>query len=409
MADIKNLTDLTNYLKAVDYQTPKDAFKGLKELVGSDLRITYENTKTTNDTNNTDGPNGPTCATRFLLSTIRLYANYNLDLAKQCNGVVLEYPSWKVISLPSAKINPHYRLNDVIKKLDSYEIYNISDGTTVTLYYYNNAWCMSSTNGFDVRDYRWQSETTYWEAFIEVTKLYPEFSLDKLDTSVSYTVAFRHHHFHPLATDPQRAWLVCATSIENAAVSYPNIGLPLQVAIAVTGDEILEKNKTALSRYLTTVREGKPEIHYGYVLRATGTDSDIILESELLKTVRGLVYNLPKNTNVVLNHTNRLEYMILKSYLSCKSKFNFINLFPQFDSFYKKYDALFKELSSDIITAMRRTDRASKSKLVTTMVRHIESHDRINAMDSQGINIINDFIMNQKYIDIYFTLLVCNK
>jgi hypothetical protein len=153
--------------------------------------------------------------------------------------------------------------------------------------------------------------------------------------------------------------------------------------------------------------------------------SNVMLESEMLKKVRNLMYNLPKATYaeaVPVTATNRLKYTILRAYLSCPNKYDFLNLFPQFSEQYRTYDTLFSKLSNRIISALRNrntrntiTDSAVKNsrndmnvridKLAFSLVKHIEDCGRINAMDPQGPNIVLDFMMDKKHLDLYYTYL----
>jgi hypothetical protein len=451
-----NLVELCRQLRATTSgKTNEESFNILQKLVGRNIKIRYEVTgKNTSDQvdNNDKAPekkreqfahlNGLNVS-RVLLTTNRAKANFARELIRTCNGVVLEYPSWKVLSVPAPMFNLRFRMTDVVNNIDSYSIYEIKDGTTVTLYWYGEKWCMSSTNGFDVSDYEWMGPTPYMKALTAITKMYPDFSFDKLDRDRTYTVGFRHHEFHPLLSDSEKMWLIqsCdlnALNAENPSLDISlttNIGIPLQTNATFSGlrgsrlfDMMCDKNNNAFMQYMSTIRTSQPEIHYGYVLRSDSTDnyvSNVMLESELLKKVRTLMYNLPKRTYaeaVPVTAINRLKYTILRAYLSCPNKYDFLNLFPQFTEQYRTYDTLFSKLSNRIISALRNrntrntiTDSAFKNarsdmnaridKLAFSLVKHIEDCGRINAMDPQGPNIVLDFMMDRKHLDLYYTYL----
>lgn len=431
-------------------KTAEDAFNTLQDLVGEDIRVRCEIVDSNGEDKTSDGKRGRFAhlndlkVARVLLTSNRLKSDFGRQLVRECNGVVLEYPSWNVLSVPAMMFNPRFRITDVINNMDSYSIYEIKDGTTVTLYYYNSKWCLSSTNGFDVSDYQWMGASTYIQALQSVAKLYPDFSFDKLDTKYAYTVGFRHSEFHPLLSDPAKLWLIQAcnlTELNTNSVMVPenvNIGIPAQTATVVPGTKgralfkhMQDRNTNAMGRYLNSIRDvsSVPDIHYGYVLRsnsltgATCANSNIILESDLLKQIRFLMYNLPKrkfSEAVPVTAANRLEYTILRAYLSCSTKYVFLNLFPQFGEQYRKYDILFTKLSNRIIAALRNRNtresitatktpkdamNARIDKLAFALVKHIEDCSRINAMDAQGPNIVLDFIMDRKHLDLYYTCL----
>lgn len=446
MQTVNTLVELCCRLrKETEGKTTEEAFNILQSLVGEHVRVRTEivrdDTEDTADVNAAPGKfsylNGVDVH-RVLLTADRLKADFTRELVRSCNGVVLEYPGWNVLAVPSPMFKPDFRVADVASNMDSYRVYKINDGTTVTLYYYNDTWCISSTNGFDVSGYKWMGSSTYMEALTSAAKLYPGFCFGGLNESYAYTVGFRHNDFHPLLSDPASMWLiqtcdVSALNSENPKLVMVNvdIGLPQQTAVKATGvgffKHLQETNANALGRYLSSVRgsNANPDIHYGYVLRsdsltgALSANSNIILESDLLKKIRNLMYNLPKNKfagATPITSANRLEYTILRAYLSCNDRFTFIGLFPQFQKQYDSYNNSFNKLSSRILGALRNRnvrenianprDKDVSVRRIDTLafalVKHIEDCGKINGFDSQATNIVLDFIMNKKYLDLYY-------
>lgn len=464
---VNNLAELLISLRTNTInKTTEEAFDMLQSLIGNDIRIRYEVIKTSKDSSETKENyssaqggrfshlNGLTIA-RVLLTSTRTRSNFSRELVRTCNGVVLEYPAWKVLSVPSPMFNPSFRIADITNAISDYSIYEIKDGTTVTLYWYNDPsgtnsrWCMSSTNGFDVSNYQWMGPSTYHTALTDVAKQYPDFRVEQLDHNKSYTIGFRHNDFHPLINDPAKMWLIqtCDLSLLNGDKPElcidvsASIGLPLQTQAtlpSLTGQKLMRwiqnKNESSLNKYLASARDNNRanlDIHYGYVLRSNTladglrANSNIILESELLKQVRFHMYNLPKRRQETVSITadNRLEYTVLRAFLSCNTKYVFLNLFPQFSEHYHKYDSLFSKLANRIIAALRNRNvrdtvfnsvRGPRTKdtmalridrLASALVSHIEKAGRINVLDPQGPGIILDFIMDKKYLDLYYACL----
>lgn len=455
--NVENLAELVTLLRSnTSAMTTEEAFNYLQDLVGNNIRIRYEVTESTKvDEKSKDKSSGRFShlnnnVQRVLLTSDRLHAEFHRELSRECNGVVLEYPSWKVLSIPSPMFNPKYRINDIIKHLDKYSIYEINDGTTVTLYWYGGKWCLSSTNGFDVSDYKWMGQFTYKDAIGVVAKQYPEFSFEKLSKDHCYTIGFRHNEFHPLLTDPAKMWLIQVVDLVKINAAVPalstlqntDIGLPLQTKAVLPNlsySELMRwmqnRNREALNKYLNSVREGGAicDIHYGYVLRCSteslgsgsvaSANCNIILESELLKQIRYNMYNLPKRKYteaVLITSENRLEYTILRAFLNCSAKHLFITLFPQYVNYYHKYDAIFTKLSNRIVSALRNKnnrDMVFKSykardtlnskidKVAAVQINNIEKSGKVNVMDPVGVNIVMDFIMDKKYLDLYYNCL----
>jgi hypothetical protein len=456
-----SLLSLLDVMKNTNHNDTEAAFDHLSSLVGPNIRIRYEILKSPEEPAKADSDDEfaeaakPVRKSRFghlnnlvvrrvLLTSDRNHADFNSQLVRECNGVVLEYPTWKVLSVPSLMFNPRFKLAQIVSNLSKYTVTYINDGTTVTLYWdsASSKWCVASSNGFEVNNYKWIGEATYESAIHEVATSC-NFSFDSLDKNRCYTIGFRHHDFHPLRTDPQRLWFVQSVnlnSVNEGKSCKPEFttdcGIPMQteVAFPLDGskpiDWMLSKNAESLTRYFTTTKRGGdstvPEIHYGFVLRGdNGANSGVVLESSLLKRVRRLMYNLPKNryTNVVPETSEeRLEYNILRAYLGYDTKYNFINLFPQFTPQYKKYDKLFNSVVSTIFNALRnrnvRANLVAKSQqgkldskvdiLALQFIPYIEKDVPINTFDSQVSGVIQDFITDPNYIDLYYTCLIKN-
>jgi hypothetical protein len=449
---ITNIADLVSYLRqnTVSLSTG-DAFNLLNDILGDSIAIRYElvntgdqdNTAVTASTN--DVKKGKydylddKVVSRVLLTARRNKADFSRELTRHLNGVILEYPSWNVLTVPTPMFNPRYREVDIIGNLDHYSIYEIKDGTTVTLYYRctddKSGWCASTTNGFDVSDYTWMGSKTYMHAIEECLKQYPDFNMDKLDKTASYTIGFRCNDFHPLATDPSKIWLVQMCNVSELNTSEPklvvsnsvDIGLPLQVAIVKSCEphELMKwmkaVNDSAISSYIDSLRDDfiKPP-HYGFFLRANSTlpvkyrmISDIILESSLLKLVRGLVYNLPKRRfekDAPITSTTRQEYTVLRAYLG-HSKYNFITLFPQFKPYYAKYDTLFMQITMNIITTLKKptvrlpASASKKEILIYKLAEHIRV-ENVNVFNTDGPGIIQDFLNDTNNLELYYSFLI---
>lgn len=414
----------------------EEAFEYLHSLVAPDIKVRYEVvSKAESSARETrfSHLNGAKIG-RIQLTADRNRADFRKELNRVCNGVVLEFGTWKILSIPPPMFNPRFRVTELSKNINKYEVYEIKDGTTVTLYYYNNKWCFNSTNGFDVSDFRWTGTSTYASAFDEVSKLYPDFSLDKLQKDHCYTIGFRHHDFHPLKVDPQKLWLVRSYDINNKEqVTDENIGLPAQTlakfpvkAYKNLVNFMMELNNASFNSYMNSVKsdgEPKPDvqpaIHYGYILRCSsaGAHSNILLESELLKRIRLFVYNLPKHKSEYTPVTpeTRVEYTVLKAFLDYQNKSTFFTLFPQFTPNYHKYTNIFNKITNKVMLALKSKNARDTlilnqispvDKLSAKLVKKIEEHGRISVLDSQGPSIINDFIMDKKYLDLYFSMLV---
>ena len=295
-----------------------------------------------------------------------------------------------------------------MKKTDltKYDVYTINDGTTITLYWYEDRWCIATARQYEANDKLWIGPKTYFDSFMEASKSYPKFKLNQLDKSCSYSIGFRNKEWHPLLdTTTPNMWLI--QIMKDGQLLDVDIGIPRQHKLAITDSrtmikQMLNNNQEALQKYQNN--RSIRIVHYGYILRDKEGGRDYVLESKLLNTVRQMIYNIP-DRDTPLNENNRINYMVLKSFLCYKNKVLFIQLFPQFSSLYQKYDNIFKQLEKTVLIILKKgTYEVSKEieLIAIKMAKHIELGNYINPNDPNSVNCITDFIRNTEYTDVFF-------
>lgn len=425
---VDSVADMLNAIKSVATGHAESDLVLLKDIVGDDILLrleeidvtTLSTDKITTDKITTD----KITSRRIVVTTNRLRADHNRLIARECNGLILEYPTWRVLNYPAQTFNPKFSMAEVANNLDSYEVYEIQDGTLITLYYYNNAWQMASTNGYDVSNYKWFGELTYKESLNQVLTNYPEFSFDKLPHNISLNMGFRHHSTHPFKYDPQAVWIISAWDNITQKLVNSSFGLPMQNPTAKLTDmrKIKAKLDDGMRAFTQSIGRNKttapPSIFYGYVLRrssATGNqqnkNNNVILESDLLKSIRQMMYNVPKNIPDVLtiDINNRLEYMCLQAYMNHRTRYVFPTLFPQLESYHKRYNEFFTKIADWVIGTMKgqlcsATDPRHR-KIVVSICAHIKEHGNVNVSNSDGRGIVMEFLINPTYTNMYFACL----
>lgn len=446
MPVVNNLSDLLVNLRAnVPNSLATDSLEYLQELVGNDIKIRWEICESNHIQNTAPVAREGRFSSlhektlsRVLLTSDRCKSDFSREIVRLCNGLVLD-SQWNVKSLPSQMFNPKYKKSEISKNISEYNIYKIEDGTTVTLYY-DKKWCLSTTNGFDVSNYQWMGNYTYWEAFMDVAKLYPKFNLDSLDRNTSYTIGFRHHEFHPLNGEKNKMWLVQSCNLSKlnepdpviCVDRSPTIGIPVQIAVnfdkSIKLENIMKylinKNNAALDLYLKS--DAEKNIHYGYVLRCHSSNvinpafNNVVLESELLKTIRTLIYNLPRrNAGFTITAPKRKEYVALRSYLNITMKTKFMRLFPQLAEKYDYYDSVFAKLLLRVLSLLRKrnnrdslNDRSTGADelsnrinlTASNLIKDIEQC-KINPLSPYAPNIVEDYLMRNEYLELYSTCL----
>jgi hypothetical protein len=379
---------------------------------------------------------------RVLLSADKQRGDFNLPLVRMANGLVLDSTNWDIVSMPACGFTPKYRTVDIRKNFDQYKVYKIIDGTVVTLYWYapQNRWCMSSVNGYDVSTYRWMGPDTFMEEFLRVVSAHhPGWSLELLDRNVCYTVGFRSHHFHPMVSDPEQTWLICAHDLtEVNAGNYTQLNLesdPRVVKIGIAPQKtakidtpnkrhrikwMQERNDKALEDYKNK------RCHYGYILRGgSGAFSNIIMKSSLLNKVGRLMYNTPKhahNGSIPIDWRTRLRYTSLSSYLQYDRRM-YAELFPSVASEHYPGYHLMLDTILDYISRLDRADPTLNEEQipsglvkrgdVTAPISHAQAlklarifaekrREVVNSDSPQGDQILADYVRDPCFTDLYF-------
>lgn len=418
-----NLRDLISRLPIAEGKTNEEILNAIVNIVGPEIKLRYLGDKIQTIDDSKDfimetKKSRFSAANNYTLNRILLtsskYADYRNELVRQCNGIVLEFGTWKVLALPCHRFDPNLGKIDI----NEFKIYEIKDGTTVTLYWYDDLWRLSTTNGIEMNTLTWIGDTPYFSAFNEAARSCPKFSLDILDHDCSYTIGFRHNDFHPLhdLTTP-KIWLIKVTDLTSLEDRDCDIGIPWQTLVTLPeGDNVSifrwmrEKNESAMTKYLT-----QKSIHYGYVLRSDRVD--YVLESELLKSIKSMIYNLPKNqynANFRITSSNRIQYSALRAYLGKKSKHEFSALFPQYSKYYATFDPLISRILEKITASIRGTRRRSANPdtlesnldaIADVFVKHLLS-DGVNTINKENVSVIKDFIHDTSYTSWYFTCLI---
>ena len=286
-----------------------------------------------------------------------------------------------------------------------------------------------------------------------------------LDPEKCYTVGFRHHDFHPLVGDPQRMWQIQSANLATGKISYGGDGGLPGIPHQVMGDptrlasEIFRGGlgRSSLEKYVSRVdasAHGRPrdpnlkfdhladfgadsleiakryigekkgeraadgsrlpvELHYGFILRSrdpsvTGENSDVLIESSLLKKVRQIVYERPpKSMRDQIDHKTRLEFNAVRSHLTTGDGQAFADLFPQWRDVLQGYD----EFINNVIHMIRHMHRqraigpSSRSPAMRTpttmlakdLLEHIMIHDPIAPFNKDSSSVIRDWVVNPEY------------
>ena len=312
-------------------------------------------------------------------------------IKKQCNGVVISFPEWRIVAahtnLMNSMVAPMY-------VDESYTCYEILDGTLVTLYKitndanddaalhdhghdysHSNQWRLMTARGNDVTDLKWLGDLTFMQVFkYMLAKIYPNFKFNDFKDDYYYTFGFRYHEYHPLvclesgdagiasdnadasnnatASTSEDMWLVkhaCNSrnvhgNCNGDAIDHEHVKMFKTQPVSKLGmhsiNEQVKKNDNALDVFLKT-----RQVHYGYIYRTnSNTREDIVMESTLLKALRGLFYNFKWHDN-----SQKVYAATIAAYFS-ENRELYLELFPQFAHIYKNIEALVQALEKKFTT-----------------------------------------------------------
>ena len=313
---------------------------------------------------------------RMSLSTNRYKANFEIPLIRECNGAIIVVESLldaikvRLLAKPTNDFNPKFNQQQLGKYITKkcYHIYQLLDGTTINLFYddqhFENAkkgkWIFSTKNSFNINQMNWRG-FNYLRVIEHVLSKY-NFSFEKLSVNKTYSLGFKHPAFHPFGQpdvweekhfqdSENKKWIISAWVI-NADTE--EIGLPVQQKI--NQSEVLENFKKlsgSLKDYIDNVNINKKanaweNVSLGLILRSvnpeiTGEYSDIILESTLWQEIRRMIYQLPYIQNKAIRdkteqNFKNMQYIVLDSFIDFRKNNIFISLFPQYRTYYYKYN-----------------------------------------------------------------------
>tara|TARA_A100001015_G_scaffold317155_1_gene433328 strand:- start:16 stop:840 length:825 start_codon:yes stop_codon:yes gene_type:complete len=210
-----------------------------------------------------------------------MLSSFNRSCKFKYVGVILglENNKYRIISYqPKPPLN-QFRRNNVVEVMNREQkqirIIQATDGTTVTLYWLNNKWVISTHRGYEVNNLKWMGYT-YQYLLDDVLSSYMNFSYDKLNKNKCYTIGFKHSFNHPFLEGKKdikyiekKAWFIQSIDINrfnldtSSCVTYDeDIGLPLQRTVPFMDLRTLYiKANNAYNNY---IKNGN--VNYGYII-----------------------------------------------------------------------------------------------------------------------------------------------
>jgi hypothetical protein len=138
---------------------------------------------------------------------------------RSLGNMVLEISDSKItpIAVGAPPVYPVSNLKEVLGPLEKnkYDIYPITFGTVIYLYYYGGRWMMGSRRSADVKEITWRDKT-FGEAYHEAASKYDDFSTLDLDIKRTYSFVLYHRDVHLYGSPDEATKLVYICSRDNS-------------------------------------------------------------------------------------------------------------------------------------------------------------------------------------------------
>lgn len=408
---------------------------------------------------------------RIMMIGNRFKSDFKNPISFECNGAIVSYNrkdnKFKTLVVPTELFNSQTlckeEINSYIKQR-TYSLYKVYDGTIVNLYFYKNAWRISTNKAYDATNLYFMENKTYNNVLEELFSYYKDFNMSRLNFNKCYTICFKYDKFHTFIENKNisnQNKLILIQSVDTSIFNNENkliidynddIGIPVSTQYNLHGDHTLKNIYNVLYNEITRYKKyhngSTYEPNYGLILRShnfnkTKEYSNLLLESNLMSKIRNLLYNhsFAKKLNyfdklinsesiINKNYYNMQDLTNLKMFLIKKDLNVYLLLFPQYKTnmdhyndfikFFTKYIIknyyIFQKYLNDfsnIIKNINIMDSVPPSNEIKTNFNKLNKfalyvcldlkNKKINLNVQENYDILYDFLHNVLYIDYYYS------
>jgi hypothetical protein len=341
---------------------------------------------------------------RIMLSTFRRSCSF------EYSGTILGYNAdmkrYEIVSIPHSPPTTQFKMSYIQSKIKECSTICVRDGTTVTLYYYNGEWRISTHRGIDVGNIKWSNNRTYTDILSEVLKVY-EFKYDALDVGKCYTIGFKHNDYHPFLEGKdkiRKAWFICSADIskfirgDSDYISYTdNIGIPIQLMVPTTNIcSLVENASEAYAKY-----KSSGEINYGYIFKIGR--KHYLMESSLMSNIRQIFYS--NKFRELTASVDKTKYIVAHSFLSAKHYSVFKVLFPQYSNDFNNLNNIIVGLVNDIvrISLGETLDKKHNVSEIAYML-HDDISKKIRINGTRNTRMLFSYMYNTRHTELLYMI-----
>lgn len=277
-------------------------------------------------------------------------------IACECNGLILEAPTWNILNVPTP--TPLTSVNNtVLNRLltqNKYNIYKIIDGTMIYLYHWEGKWYISTARGLDMENVQINGHS-YIDLLTDVINIYGHsFNsfTDLLDIEFSYAFIICNNKIHPFVSNINSITFVHkANQLDgnyniNRDAHGISLNIPYQYKLTTTIKmrDLYSTLSAAVSNW-----NNEQEPLFGYLLIAkTNLKQNmehycVLLESSLLRQIRQFIYD----KKFMDYGAYRELASIIAAYISPKRQL-FLDMFPIYSEAYKIIEDVQKDTVNNI-------------------------------------------------------------
>ena len=342
---------------------------------------------------------------------------------REANGLILDIGSHAIVCVPPRILSTMYNTQAVNEGLrnDIYRIYKVLDGTIVTIYWYEK-WHIATYRGIYMENVTWHGKKTYREIFdnllADVGLTWDEF-VGMFDKKLCYTYGFKHEEYHAFPDFKTRLWFVQSTVVDNSSklllftsdINPTEKYIPSQPLYDKPVSNIRTLVEMA-SCAETDFLEGK-EPNYGYILRSkdpnkTGRYSDILIESQLMSTIRHCWYDnddMNRDPDGIFVYINMI---CLTAVIKTETAKNFTKLFPTYVGQYNEVTKKINCLIDDICRVFTKTPleiNEKQTEIVHALVEYLTTTNDFmwsKTKIEENVKQISDLVKTSRHIPLIY-------
>lgn len=316
---------------------------------------------------------------RIILSLKR---NSNAALYGEINGLIINCETKQLVCIgPKICIE-----TDESPQLKNYTILRpIYDGTIVNIYYYNDEWHISTSDGYSVGAFTGlRGDITFLDALIECGLVFAD-----LDKTKCYTYGFNHKSFHLYPEKRNPLWRIQEFDLQKFNC----------FSAKTTDDNACVKYDDCVLSFCEPCGVRKCINEFGCIYEKNGIQ--YLYKTELMKKITNALYDLP---NRFLYYIYKDRYVIYRAALNPSLSY-FVDLCPQTADVINTLNSLLCEFAKFLVMANKIKHKKklmnNKFWILYTKIMENSAFKTMNFLDLEIESVVLDLLKSERFIQYY--------